>query len=651
MSRAAGRKNMSEKPLNTALRIVIFSVYGEGGGLAYRLKLEGAPVTLAMVEDLGDTLTRSEDPRKPEDPEEKKARLSIMDGLIQKTSATKAVEMLKKVPEAERKNWFILADLNYCWKYTQELLGLGFNGLLPTEEDRLFEVDRKMAKEFVDKNYPDLITAETQEFKSVEDAKKFLAETEDIWVLKGDDPAAETFVPTGEDSEIAKLEVIDQLESGKKDYEKAGFILEKKILNGIELTPEMVWLNGEPLYATVDIELKKKYAGNTGEICGCSSCVVFQVPIDCELVRMAIPEQIHAKAKKHPGLFVWDAGIMFSETGEAYYLESCSNRKGWDSFQAELALLPSVSSWFQAVSEGRNPLEGVTGFGASIRGFNNNTDDDGEPSDGLVFYGDPQATNVWLMDAKKDKGKIVSCGYGTDLVVATGAGETIKEALLEASKSLKQITFKKMVYRPYHDLVDKTYQGNMISRYIYGMDNYIFPGDERPVILIDFDLVLADENEELMEGAEAVLLLLAEKGFRLSVFTARPDHEYVREWLDFNLPFVSFEDVTSTKEPSSVYVDDKAIRFNGSWEKTLSDIFQANTFEIKEMDETEIPESVIEKRADTTEEVLNLKEDVKPFQKKRTNKWDDSYNPNTMGGGDRSWADRNPEKQGGDFPS
>jgi hypothetical protein len=308
--------------------------------------------------------------------------------------------------------------------------------------------------------------------------KAQISEKDQIYCIKGFDEDAETFVPESDDPLIAKLELQDQLMEGQKEYEKSGFILEKKVEDGIELTPEMAWWEGKPIYASVCLELKKKHAGNLGKLTGCAADFVFEVPIDSEIMRMSIPPAIHEMAKRKPGLFIYDAALMFDpEDDTPYYLESCSNRPGWNCFFTEMELVGSPTAFFEAIVKGENPFKGGRKFAASVRVFNDNLDKDqgGKAAEGVPLYmPEEDDPNIWFMDLKEDDGKMVSCGYGHDLAVVTGSGDTPEDAFYELSENAERLIFKKRTFRPYHDLVSDAYSGAILPRYEYGLEMGLF---------------------------------------------------------------------------------------------------------------------------------------------------------------------------------
>jgi hypothetical protein len=88
------------------MKIIIFSSSFEALDLLSRFKGEGREVALAAMDG-------------PTDPV----------GGVEMMSATEAVKKLKRVPEGERKGWFIL-----CMEPMHELDGMGFPGMFPAED-------------------------------------------------------------------------------------------------------------------------------------------------------------------------------------------------------------------------------------------------------------------------------------------------------------------------------------------------------------------------------------------------------------------------------------------------------------------------------------------------------------------------------------
>lgn len=437
---------------------VILSAYGEGAPVALKLKQEGKDVVLSLADDLKSVGSK-------EEPEERKRRLSTYDGLVEKMSAEDCVAKLLKVKD--KGSYFIFCDMNCLWPYAEKLLDAGFeNGLFPTKWDYEMESDREKAKEFVKKHYPDLKLAPTYEYKKIADAANFLEEdtSGNFYVLKSNSEEGKTIVPLTENLETMKRQLLGKLEKYKQDYERKGFILETRIPNPTEFTPQCVWFNGEPVFYDVDIENKPIGSGNIGYQVGAAQTFVANVHKRSRMVEMAFPKAIQSIAAKRRGLFVFDASILMdSRDGSMYFGEVCSNRMGYDSLYAELAMSRSVSGFFEDIATGINPL--IRDYGAAVRMFNLPN----KPG----YLGDCLAdkeivlrhdANVWLMDARQEDDALLTAGYGMDFAVATGYGKHLEEAVGMAYDEIEQVGLLDAYYRPESDFLG-CYKTSIPSRW------------------------------------------------------------------------------------------------------------------------------------------------------------------------------------------
>lgn len=102
-------------------------------------------------------------------------------------------------------------------------------------------------------------------------------------------------------------------------------------------------------------------------------------------------------------------------------------------------------------------------------------------------------------------------------------------------------------------------------------------------ILIDLDGVLNeygkekfDENyiPEIKEGAKEFLEELSKK-YELYVFTTR-SMLLTSKWLIKNDLDIYFKDITNTKIPAYLHIDDRAVCFNGDFDKTLKEVVNFN---------------------------------------------------------------------------
>lgn len=107
----------------------------------------------------------------------------------------------------------------------------------------------------------------------------------------------------------------------------------------------------------------------------------------------------------------------------------------------------------------------------------------------------------------------------------------------------------------------------------------------KKTILIDLDGVLNDYGNKKFDenfiptikaGAKEFLDKLSQNS-ELYLFTSR-NLILATKWLIQNNIDKYFKDVTNTKIPSYLYIDDRAICFNGDYKKALEDIENFKTY-------------------------------------------------------------------------
>ena len=108
------------------------------------------------------------------------------------------------------------------------------------------------------------------------------------------------------------------------------------------------------------------------------------------------------------------------------------------------------------------------------------------------------------------------------------------------------------------------------------------------VIAIDFDGVLHRYSkgwnggviyDDPVKGSKEALQGLKEKGYTIYIYTGRTNSEFrhegesdqaiaIENWLNkYQIPFDKIW--LDGKPAASIYLDDRAIRFNGNWDETL----------------------------------------------------------------------------------
>jgi hypothetical protein len=449
-------------------KIIHFTSDGIGFPLAYKALQEGAEVVVAEVQDLKDI-----NPKNNESPEDRKLRLKNYANVFQKYDANKVLKVMETIDDKD--DWFIFCDFNNLWPYAEKALKMGFkNGLFPTKEDASFEEERQKAKDFVQKNYKGISIAEVYECQTIEEGKEIMAENPDtIFVLKGNSEDAKTFVPSSNIPALVNKQIEDTLDNNKEVYEKDGFVLEEKIQNPYELTPELIFYNGVPVCASVDIENKPIGSGNIGDQTGCASCLVFKTKFTDKINQVAFPKLIYDMAKKHTGMFVCDAGLL-AKDNKLYFTEFCFNRLGWDSVMNEVAMSGGVREFFGNIQEGKNPFKYY--FGASVRGFNLPEKDKGnkfklEKSE--MRWLDRVDKQIFLYEMQLEGGKVENMAHSTDLVVATGASDNLEKAIDRAYEAMEGFSFQDLYYRPKFDFF-ADYPTSVMNRYKFGIKKNLF---------------------------------------------------------------------------------------------------------------------------------------------------------------------------------
>lgn len=442
--------------------------------IAEKLEKEGNRVILGVIEESKKTLLPDEED-KPEEPKEKAKRLSLYTGIIDKFPADEVLKVMKRIKDKE--NWIVLTDSNSNYQYATKALEMGFTkGLFPTEWDRSMECDRKKAKDFVKENYPDIKVAEVKEFKTTEEGVTFLNENEDLWVLKSKGDAGTTVCPTTEDPEMARTEIIAALEEMKKDYEENGFLLEPRILEPIELTPQQIWIDGTPIFTDLDIEIKTIAAGSAIQT-GCAMMLNVKTEAEDRINKIAFPQVIHDMAKERTGIFVWDLSILIDKKGDMWFGEFCSMRMGYDDWMVELAMSGDdegskiATPFFSSLFYKKNPLRKRYGVGVRLLNIGNG----GHPVEGgTVEVKDEATPDVYLFEVQKGKdGKLVSTDYCFDFGVVTGADDELNEAIEKAYKYVDMVMFEGKFYRSKEDFESYDYSASIKRRLDYAI-NYNF---------------------------------------------------------------------------------------------------------------------------------------------------------------------------------
>ena len=436
--------------------------------LAVHLMGEGQEVIIAVA-TAKSQLCLPGSGKENETPEERRGRFDTYDGLIGTITLSELFKLLKAVPAEKRGEYFFFFDYSDMYVLAERILDMGFkNGLFPTELYYRFEKERELSKKFVKQYYPDVKVADSFNFTSVQDGIKHINESEDIWVLKSNGNIGKTVVPKAKDLKVAKKLLIDTLQKYKKDYEKGGFLLEKKIQNCLEITPIIVFYNGEPVYSLVEIENKEFGAGNIGAQKGGNQALSIRTELDAEINKIAFPDVIYKLAKNHPGMSIYDAGLLY-DGKDFYFTEFCAMRFGWDGIFSEIVMRddgePFVNKYFEDVRSGKNPLKNKYGVAVRLFNYEGNTEETGTPKEDIpIMFYKTIKNNLFLYMVRMLEDQLVSVG-GYDLLGAiTGADNDLETAVKKTYDRIEKFNCEKLYYRPCFDFLSKDYPTSILNR-------------------------------------------------------------------------------------------------------------------------------------------------------------------------------------------
>jgi hypothetical protein len=451
---------------------------GHGLPVFYKLLLEGNDVIVGQAKKM-EHMPKEED-------ELIKRRLSLYDGMIEKIDAD---ELIGKMRKENPEDWFVICDFNYVYPYAEKLKKMGFVGLLPTREDFEFEENRNKAKEYVFRKYDVFSQQDIQEFNSIKEALNFLKKSEKIYGIKGFNPESPTYFPMSNDKQIAYDELEDIMVSNQKVYESEGFILEEKIEDMIEFIPELIAFDGEIVGINVNLENKPIGAGNIGFQTGDAASFIFWIdkeePAFQKLYDLFFKPSIDKWVRENE-MMVWDAGVMYSPSRDAFYfMEFCSGREGYSALFDKLSTFNSVSEYYERIMSKQYLFDNdVKPFGNSIRVFNEIRDNNFKHlfiKDARIIT-DEKNPNVWLWDVYNKNEKLYTAGYDRNLAVITYAGDNWKENFYVIDDMLsdgKTFVFPGMLYRRAFDLIRNDYPQNFEDRvrFVYNFLGRYIPLD------------------------------------------------------------------------------------------------------------------------------------------------------------------------------
>lgn len=240
----------------------------------------------------------------------------------------------------------------------------------------------------------------------------------------------ETWLPQSETSEDANLELRQHLRSLHND---APFLLQER-KEGIETNVEVWFVRGEPRFAFMSIESKKKLTGDLGDLAGCAFDFAFAIPLESRAVEESVGRLFPAyKEMRYTGF--GDANFIAARDG-VWFFEKCE-RFGYNAHPNLLWNLnrDPLGDTLAALVDGDFQPNFSPGFGASCTMYM-----DHRTTGKVIQFPETIARDLYLYDVYKDAGLLLTAGYYDDVLIANAFGYTIPtawEAVLAKARAVK----------------------------------------------------------------------------------------------------------------------------------------------------------------------------------------------------------------------
>jgi phosphoribosylamine-glycine ligase len=420
------------------MRFVVATRDYAGLGFAMRLGDEGHEVLLATAPEPGDVADARYD--------------AVGRGLVPKAPLSAVLE-----DRRARHDAYWIWDGNHSVEENERLRAEGFKVLGGGRYADQMEHDRQACLDLVGRY--GLKAPASQRFEDPAEAIAFCeAHAETAYVYKPDEGAKhETFVPD-EDQDPAEANQALRVHLRSLEPRRAFLLQERK--DGVETNVE-VWLQkGEPVFAFMTLECKRKCALDLGPMVGCALDYVFTIPLDCRAVAESVGRMLpEYRRMKYTGFA--DANFIAAKDG-LWFFEKCE-RFGYNSHPNLLFTLArrGVGEIFSQLVDGTFAPDFAEGFGSSATMSTKENAPGGE----AILFPEKIAKDLYLWDARREDGVLLTCGFDPDgdLLIVTGYGPTMAQAWEAVAKRAAQVRFPYRHYRPDGDQTN--YPSSPLRRY------------------------------------------------------------------------------------------------------------------------------------------------------------------------------------------
>jgi len=344
-------------------------------------------------------------------------------------------------------------DENHSVEENEMLRGEGFRVFSGGRFGDSMEHDRDACLTFVERH--GLNPPPSFSFERAGEAASFLEEhPETSYVYKPDrGESYETWLPQSESPAEANLELRQHLHSLGTD---SSFVLQER-KDGIETNVEVWFVDGEPRFAFMNLESKKRLTGDLGDLVGCAFDFTFAIPLESRAVQESVGRLFPTYREMHYTGF-GDANFIASRDG-IWFFEKCE-RFGYNAHPNLLWNLnrEPLGETFASLVDGTFLPNFSPGFGASCTMYM-----DHRVSGKVIQFPASIARDLYFYDVYREGDLLLTAGYYDDVLIANGFGYTIPTAWEAALANAKAVKFPGRSFRI--DGGDTNYPSSPLRRY------------------------------------------------------------------------------------------------------------------------------------------------------------------------------------------
>ena len=351
------------------------------------------------------------------------------------------------------KEWYWIFDGNHSVKENEQLRKEGFKVGLGGQLAYNLENDRKFAIETAEKY--GIPSPMWENFTKKEAGIEYLKKYPDIdFVFKPN--GGENYLTTvlsgtaKENNELLQIMI--------KNLGIDDFILQER-KEGIEVNLEIFFMQGKAMSASINLEIKRILAGDSGKMCGCASDCVKDISLDSKLVKMTMAKMIPFYEKEKYTGFA-DVNIIIGDR-DIWFLENC-NRLGINQ-HINYFMNIEKKDFLNTIADlidGTYKPEVNKAWGASLTGYAPNQHK-GIP----INIPEELKDKVFLFDGWKDTDSdvILESGFADDLLVVCDKHYCIEDAMTRVYEHIKKLNIPNLGYR--NDSMLDNYPSSPVKRY------------------------------------------------------------------------------------------------------------------------------------------------------------------------------------------